>query len=301
VQSWKIQTIEVTKDVNGVGFKLVMKEVNSFRGIPYSDYFSVVTEWVVVALPPASSSATPTCKATVYLDFEFHKYTWLQGTIESNTKAELIEVYELWLASAQESLRKALDRKMSTLSTLHALNESLKGVEDNDDMELAPLRLELETGRAAEAEGELAVSDGERSRGGRGGGDSGTPSAPPSGGSTPGMLFLHKLSLCVNNHPSHTCVCFPFSDLILLFFKRTLNSAAVAVVRELGRFGLPLGRGTAVFRLRGGRQRRAAPGQRQVPRIQGRQHAQSRVVEILPAGRPRKGLREQLRRPGRPA
>ena len=184
-----------------MGFKLVMKEVNSFRGIPYSDYFSVVTEWVVVALPPASTTAAaPTCKATVYLDFEFHKYTWLQGTIDSNTKAELIEVYELWLESAQESLRKALDRKMSTLSTLHALNESLKGVDnDNDDMELAPLQLDLEAGRASEAEGELAVSDGERSHGagngggegkrrGSRGGDSGTPSAPTSGGSTPGML-----------------------------------------------------------------------------------------------------------------
>ena len=125
-QSWKVQTIEVTKDVNGVGFKLVMKEVNNLRGIPYSDYFSVLTEWVVVALP-AATGASASCKVSIFLDFEFHKYTWLQGTIESNTKAELIEMYELWLQSAQESLRRALDRKMSTLSTLHALRENLKG------------------------------------------------------------------------------------------------------------------------------------------------------------------------------
>ncbi len=104
-----------------------MKEVNNLRGIPYSDYFSVLTEWVVVALP-ATTGASASCKVTIFLDFEFHKYTWLQGTIESNTKAELIEMYELWLGSAQESLRRALDRKMSTLSTLHALRENLKGL-----------------------------------------------------------------------------------------------------------------------------------------------------------------------------
>eukprot|EP01032_Pedospumella_encystans_P011246 gene11246-13086_t len=144
-ESWKVQTIEVTKDVNGVGFKLVMKEVNNLRGIPYSDYFSVLTEWVVVALP-AATGASASCKVSIFLDFEFHKYTWLQGTIESNTKAELIEMYELWLQSAQESLRRALDRKMSTLSTLHALRENLKADNLDDDMELTPLALDLETG-----------------------------------------------------------------------------------------------------------------------------------------------------------
>jgi hypothetical protein len=37
----------------------------------------------------------------------FHKYTWLRGTIESNTKAELISVYALWLELANESIKKS--------------------------------------------------------------------------------------------------------------------------------------------------------------------------------------------------
>lgn len=47
----------------------------------------------------------------MHLDFEFLKSTWLQGTIESNTKAELIEVYELWLQSAQLTIRRNMDRR----------------------------------------------------------------------------------------------------------------------------------------------------------------------------------------------
>ena len=45
------------------------------------------------------------CSITIWLDFDFLKYTWLQGTIESNTQAELLGVYELWVASAEEFLR----------------------------------------------------------------------------------------------------------------------------------------------------------------------------------------------------
>jgi hypothetical protein len=79
----------------------------------------VITEWNVVPSAAAnsgagqqlnsSSGASGSCKATVYLDFQFHKSTWLQGTIESNTKAELIGVYELWLQSAQRTIRRQLD------------------------------------------------------------------------------------------------------------------------------------------------------------------------------------------------
>lgn len=44
------------------------------------------------------------------LDIVFHKSTWLQGTIEANTKAELLDVYELWQSSAEEHLSNILSR-----------------------------------------------------------------------------------------------------------------------------------------------------------------------------------------------
>lgn len=201
----------MTKDENGIGYKIVIKETNSFRGIPYADYFNVNTEWVVVALPPASTQAasntTPlpsssraagsaSCKATVFLDFQFHKSTWLQGTIESNTKAELIEVYELWVESAQESLRRALDRKLSTLSaanlnaniTTGNLNADLTAADDgNDDMVAGELQLDVEMG-------------GEEGEGGQlGGSGVATPSdhgsRAPSDGMSPGKFTRYCLFL----------------------------------------------------------------------------------------------------------
>jgi VAD1 Analog of StAR-related lipid transfer domain len=79
---------------------LSIKETNSFRGIPYADYFTVNTEWIAVS----SSKETRECTVKILLDFEFMKSTWLQGTIESNTRAELLTVYELWYGTAEEYL-----------------------------------------------------------------------------------------------------------------------------------------------------------------------------------------------------
>ena len=135
MQSWKVQTLETLNDANG--HRVIIRETNSFRGIPYADYFNVNTEWVVTSTVPTpstgnanipmaplnspiaasvtrgmglSNSNTSSCTAVIYLDFQFHKSTWLQGTIESNTTAELIGVYALWLESAQDTLRRSLDR-----------------------------------------------------------------------------------------------------------------------------------------------------------------------------------------------
>lgn len=79
---------------------LSIKETNSFRGIPYADYFTVNTEWIVVS----SSKETTECTVIILVDFEFMKSTWLQGTIESSTRAELLTVYELWYGTAEEHL-----------------------------------------------------------------------------------------------------------------------------------------------------------------------------------------------------
>lgn len=86
---------------------IVITEINSFQGIPYSDYFNVITEWEIV------SSDKEGCKVSIFLDFKFLKYTWLQGTIESNTKAELVEVFDLWNDSANQYIRFLMDRKIT--------------------------------------------------------------------------------------------------------------------------------------------------------------------------------------------
>jgi hypothetical protein len=46
----------------------------------------------------------------ISLDVVFHKSTWLQGTIQANTKAELMGVYELWQSAAEEHLKTIGDR-----------------------------------------------------------------------------------------------------------------------------------------------------------------------------------------------
>jgi hypothetical protein len=92
-----------------------VKEVNSFRGIPYADYFNVLTEWQIVENKNDPKGSI----VHIYLDFKFHKSTWLQGTIESNTKAELLEVFDLWLEAVNHQIRLEMDntRRASTAST----------------------------------------------------------------------------------------------------------------------------------------------------------------------------------------
>jgi hypothetical protein len=136
LKSWKQQTLEIWR--SDIANRVTIKESNSFRGIPYADYFNVNTEWNIVSVPSRAASsmsdsnvsglASPTtrgrmtnsCRITIHLDFVFHKSTWLQSTIESNTKAELIGIYELWLECAQDSLRRALDRRAPSTANLAA-------------------------------------------------------------------------------------------------------------------------------------------------------------------------------------
>ena len=51
------------------------------------------------------------CNISIYLGFHFFKSTWLQSTIESNTRAELIWVHDLWAAYATETILWAKNRR----------------------------------------------------------------------------------------------------------------------------------------------------------------------------------------------
>jgi hypothetical protein len=107
----KTQILEVSKS----GKSLVIKETNQFHGIPYSDYFNVVVKWQVEEVSAFEVNVQ------IMLGFDFFKSTWMQGTIEWNTRytaaisiansiyyslynsllrIELNAVYDEWFAAA---------------------------------------------------------------------------------------------------------------------------------------------------------------------------------------------------------
>jgi hypothetical protein len=106
LQSLKVQTIDTFN--SDKERKMIIKESNSFRGIPYADYFNVNTEWIITSVQnsAADEKDRSMCHVSIHLDFTFHKSTWLQGTIESNTKAELIGVFELWRSAAEFTIKQ---------------------------------------------------------------------------------------------------------------------------------------------------------------------------------------------------
>ena len=95
--SMKTQTIQVYDEEK----KMIIKEVNDFEGIPYADYFSVIIHWYVFDINNGDSFE---CDVKIMLGFQFHKSTWLASTIESNTRAELKGVYEMWLEEAMRRI-----------------------------------------------------------------------------------------------------------------------------------------------------------------------------------------------------
>lgn len=100
-----------TKSPRETDSNLIIRETNTFRGIPYADYFSVDTEWHVRCRKQGQGFE---CDIDIYLEVVFFKSTWLQGTIESNTRAELITVYEKWQECAKQHLKS---RQVSQIQT----------------------------------------------------------------------------------------------------------------------------------------------------------------------------------------
>ena len=97
-----MQTIVYNNKSDNREKSINIKESNSFKGIPYSDYFRVNTEWRVTQHQKDYIDNYINIK--IYLEFIFYKSTWLQGTIESNTKAELLTIYDLWYQTALNTL-----------------------------------------------------------------------------------------------------------------------------------------------------------------------------------------------------
>lgn len=97
--------------------KLTMRECTTLNGIPMSDYFVINMVWIIENVPsPYSrenlnsmkgSACNTVCRVRIYIEIDFKKSTWFQGTIISNTKAELLSVCEKWRDSV---IRDVLDR-----------------------------------------------------------------------------------------------------------------------------------------------------------------------------------------------
>ena len=143
----------------------MIKEVSSFKGIPYADYFSVNTEWLVTSKSQllnkeqfsynhnenininindddnSNDKECVGCTISISLQVIFHKSTWLQGTIESNTKAELIGVFELWSKKAQNHIQRIKKNKSTTKLELEALGiGSSSNSNSNIDIKTLPSR-----------------------------------------------------------------------------------------------------------------------------------------------------------------
>jgi hypothetical protein len=82
------------------GRKISVQECTTLNGIPMSDYFVINMVWEVeeIATPPQDHRGsqqrqleTPgqRCRVRTYIDIEFKKSTWFQGTIVSNTKVKI--------------------------------------------------------------------------------------------------------------------------------------------------------------------------------------------------------------------
>lgn len=101
--------------------KLVITESNTLRGIPYADYFTVDTVWDILSIPTSlGTSDYSECVVTITLNVIFHKSTWLQGTIEANTKAELIDVINKWEEFARKQL-KAMQMNKVQIENEHGI------------------------------------------------------------------------------------------------------------------------------------------------------------------------------------
>jgi hypothetical protein len=137
-ESLKTQSLTIRRksgdDDEQLSTSVHISEVNSFRDIPYADYFNVHLDWHITCSfddtnddeedsenhrdesksfllsdeeKGNSSNRSYKCQVDVSLDFKFFQSTWLQSTIEGNTKSELLGVYDIWYKYAKENLNWA--------------------------------------------------------------------------------------------------------------------------------------------------------------------------------------------------
>jgi hypothetical protein len=107
-------------------------------------------DWEVRLKDHPSKESSAGCKkiqVSVTLDFKFFKSTWLQSTIESNTKAELMEVYELWINFANECLQHDSDMNKHQRNEEDALHRKQLALQDSTPVAPSKTTDDLEIGK----------------------------------------------------------------------------------------------------------------------------------------------------------
>lgn len=84
------------------------------------------------------------------LDVVFHKWTWLQGTIESNTKAELLDVIDMWIQSAEKLVLEQESHRNQNRSNEFSPEASGIGLEESALLPGAPALTATGLGSRAE-------------------------------------------------------------------------------------------------------------------------------------------------------
>jgi hypothetical protein len=100
---------EFSADEENLHNKITIRETNSFKGIPFADSFKVKVDWVIQNI---IINNTDCCNVSITMDVDFiKKIPFFQSKIVSDTKIEMIEVFNNW----QQFARKFINIKRNNV------------------------------------------------------------------------------------------------------------------------------------------------------------------------------------------
>ena len=136
------------------------------------------------------------CSISIWLDFDFFKYTWLQGTIESNTQAELLGVYEMWQSAAEDHIQLLGRGDVALSLDLAGEGGSGPGTEGSEAAESrAGTPRDRSSSSAQQLGGGVALSRGQEEEEGEGGLEFYDCVDGDTGAGADGMPLLPRMSL----------------------------------------------------------------------------------------------------------
>eukprot|EP01041_Mallomonas_annulata_P011707 gene11707-24528_t len=132
----------ITSYTNDKPTSAIIHESNSFKGIPYSDYFTIQVYWNIKQ-QFNSEDNNYECQISISIEFIFTKSTWLQSTIESNTKAELLIVYNKWRNYALQHLSTISPSSFQHESSMKIQMQMLSRNTSTSSIHIAPNRMKF--------------------------------------------------------------------------------------------------------------------------------------------------------------
>lgn len=142
---YRSQLKSARKDEDGLHY-VTIDESMKFGGIPYSDYFMVLTKWEMSDVKDVNGMLH--CQVNVSATVKFLKSTWLESTIVSNTVSELRVVLSKWQQAAEgilsalpapnPSYHDSVKRNKNKAEIAPIQSESSQ-ILDNDELALSEL------------------------------------------------------------------------------------------------------------------------------------------------------------------